>query len=268
MTTAEQNDVRMAGSGINKNERFWRTLRVVGWSCAALFMLLPFVAGFFTHEVQWSVGDYLFAGILLGGIGLLFELSIGLSKDDAYRTGVLLALAATLLLVWSNAAVGFVGTGANAANVAYFAMLAVPIIGGFLVGFKARGMFITMVATAMVQALITVFAFVGGLVGEVEGNMIITITTVFVLIWIASAMLFHRSAANEASAAVAGQGGGKPFGKFPIQFVLSLLVAAIGTVLMIFMITVEDEPGLLPLVMIVVGGVWFLVTLNRSRASR
>lgn len=189
----------MAENGMNTNGKWWNRLRVVGWSLAAVLWLLPFVAQFFTDEVQWGLGDFIFAAIILGGTGLLFELALRLSHDNAYRMGALLALAATFLLVWSNAAVGFVGSGANTANVLYFVMLALPFVVGAATGFKARGMFITMILTAVVQAAITVFAFATDLVQEDERGAILGINAFFVMLWVGSALLFRRAAERSAS---------------------------------------------------------------------
>lgn len=40
---------------------------------------------------------------------------------------------------------------------------------------------------------------------------------------------------------------------------LSALTILIGVVLLIFMITVEDEPGAIPLLVIIIGIVWFVI---------
>jgi len=47
---------------------------------------------------------------------------------------------------------------------------------------------------------------------------------------------------------------------------LSLLTIFLGTVFLIFMITVEDEPGAIPLFLIIGGIVWFF--LNRYRIKK
>ncbi len=47
--------------------------------------------------------------------------------------------------------------------------------------------------------------------------------------------------------------------------VLSLLTILLGTVLLVYMIKVEDEPGAVPLILIIVGIVWFFVNLYQSK---
>jgi hypothetical protein len=50
------------------------------------------------------------------------------------------------------------------------------------------------------------------------------------------------------------------------QRVLSLMIMALGAVLLVFMITVEDEPGALPLALVVGGTAWFLLVRRRVRS--
>ena len=50
--------------------------------------------------------------------------------------------------------------------------------------------------------------------------------------------------------------------------VLSALTVALGVLLLIYMIVVEDEPGALPLLLIVVGSGWYLITRARVRSDQ
>ncbi len=52
-----------------------------------------------------------------------------------------------------------------------------------------------------------------------------------------------------------------------VQSLLSLLTLAIGVALMIFMMYTESEPGAIPLLLIVLGIGWFLVTRIRVRSN-
>lgn len=47
--------------------------------------------------------------------------------------------------------------------------------------------------------------------------------------------------------------------------VLSLLIILLGAVLLVYMIKVEDEPGAVPLILIIIGIVWFFVNLYQSK---
>lgn len=240
---------------------FWKFLRVAGWTAAAMILVLPFVLMRFTTEVDWTFGDLLFAGAILGSVGLLFEFLIRRSADDAYRTGVIVTLATMFLLIWINAAVGLVGSGANAANILYAALVAVPMIGGLLCGFKAKGMFRTSIATAVVQALIMVGVFVIGAVGEDEAIAILVMNAVFIVLWIGAALLFA-----EASRPIGAHPSGRSERVLRIHFVLSSMIIAIGVVLLVFMIGVEGEPGAIPLFITLAGIIWSLITWFRSRS--
>jgi len=47
--------------------------------------------------------------------------------------------------------------------------------------------------------------------------------------------------------------------------ILSLLTVFLGFVLLIYMITVEDEPGALPLLLIITGVAWFIISRNQIK---
>ena len=51
----------------------------------ALILLAPLVAMQITDEVNWSPADFVFAGVLLGGTGLLLELAARRPRNIAYR---------------------------------------------------------------------------------------------------------------------------------------------------------------------------------------
>lgn len=78
---------------------------------AALFLLLiPFVAMQFTKEVNWSLFDFLVAGFLLIGTGLLLETIIKNFKTTKHRVLLIIGLFLVLFLLWAELAVGIFGT--------------------------------------------------------------------------------------------------------------------------------------------------------------
>jgi hypothetical protein len=54
---------------------------------------------------------------------------------------------------------------------------------------------------------------------------------------------------------------------FKVQSLLSLLIIAIGAVLMAIKIVADSEPGLIPLVLVVGGLAWYIVARARRRAA-
>lgn len=49
---------------------------------------------------------------------------------------------------------------------------------------------------------------------------------------------------------------------------LSVMIIAVAIILLIYMIVVESEPGAVPLLLLVLGIGWYLITRARIRAPR
>jgi hypothetical protein len=81
-----------------------RILRVL--LVTAAILLVPAVAMQFTAEVNWGPMDFVIAGALVAGTGLAYELAVRRMRSSRWRTAGGLALAAALLLVWAELAVG------------------------------------------------------------------------------------------------------------------------------------------------------------------
>ncbi len=56
--------------------------------------------------------------------------------------------------------------------------------------------------------------------------------------------------------------------KFKIHHQLSIVTTLIGILLMSFMVIVEDEPGALPLALIIIGTGWYFFTRSKLRAQQ
>lgn len=126
----------------------------------ACILMIPLVAMQFTNEVNWSWFDFLVMGILLLGAGLTYVLISSISESFAYRIAVGVAVAAGLLLIWVNLAVGIIGSEDNAANLMYVGVLAVGIIGAIISRLQPHGMSRAMFATALAQMLVPVLALI------------------------------------------------------------------------------------------------------------
>ncbi|MDB5182178.1 MAG: rane protein [Candidatus Saccharibacteria bacterium] len=75
----------------------------------ALVLLMPLLAMQFTDEVKWDLTDFATIGALLIGGGLIFE-AVTTRVDAKYRAVIAIAVAAAVLLVWIEFAVGIFGT--------------------------------------------------------------------------------------------------------------------------------------------------------------
>ena len=85
--------------------------RLIGIVVAVgLLLLIPFVAMQFTDEVKWNRFDFLVAGSLLLGTGLLCELVLRKVSKVQARIAICGAILVALVLIWIELAVGIFGT--------------------------------------------------------------------------------------------------------------------------------------------------------------
>lgn len=176
------------------NGRTGSSWRRVVWASLVLVLLLPLLLMRFTEEVDWSGGDFVVAGALLGGVGLAFELALRQSSQLTYRVAVGIALFATLLLVWVSLAVGIIGSEGNQANLMYVGVLAAGGVGTWMARLRPSGMARTLLGMALVQLLVTAIAVLGDLGAPGSGaRELIVMNAVFVVPFCASSFLFRRA---------------------------------------------------------------------------
>ena len=85
---------------------FLNRRQVIIITVAAFLLLIPLIAMQFTHEVNWTLVDFVVAAVLLGGTGLLCEFVLRKVGKVWFRIAICAALLVTLLLVWTQLAVG------------------------------------------------------------------------------------------------------------------------------------------------------------------
>ena len=232
-----------------------------------IILLLPLIAMQYTDEVVWDLADFVVAGVLLFGTGLAYELMARKGGTVAYRAAGGVALATVFLLVWVNGAVGIIGSENNDANLMYFGVLAVGIIGAIIARLQPLGMARALFVTALAQALVPVIALTiwqptswgaAGVFG------VFVLNAFFVMLLVGSALLFKRAAyAEEVPSAIQNTSE-----KLKRHTPISVITIAIGVVLMIYMIFVEDEPGGIPLLLIVFGIGGYFVMRVRIRSHQ
>ncbi len=90
---------------ISENKRLKAILAI-----GTLLLLIPFIGMQFSNEIDWKLNDFIIAGVLLYGTGLIIELI--LRKVNKQKDRMLLTIAALvlLLLIWLELAVGIFGT--------------------------------------------------------------------------------------------------------------------------------------------------------------
>lgn len=190
-----RNAETMTGDTENGGGRRMSRWQIATWIAAVLILLVPLVAMQFTDEVNWSVGDFVFAGVLLFGALGAYELAARMTGNTTYRAAVGVALVAAFLLVWVNAAVGITDSDADGM---YLGVIAVGIVGTLLARFRPHGMARAMIATALALIGVGVIALVAGVVPAHNSPLkIMGITGFFVVLFIGSALLFREAARGE-----------------------------------------------------------------------
>jgi hypothetical protein len=165
----------------------------------AFVLLIPLVAMQFTTEVNWTLSDFVVAGGLLFGAGLLFTLLARLGNNRPYRLAVGVAVAAGFLLVWANLAVGLVGSEHNPANLLYGSVLAVALGGAFIARFQPLGMSRAMFAAALTYVVVTAIALLVWPPAVANAEPIANLPNVlvgnglFAALWAVSGWLFQRA---------------------------------------------------------------------------
>jgi hypothetical protein len=155
-------------------------------------------------EVVWDLADFAFAGALVVGVGVTYELAARMTGNSAYRAAVGVALAAAFILVWLSLGVGIIGRDGDPANLMYFGVLAVGIIGALIARFRPRGMAHALFATALAQTSVAVIALIAGLGYPWSGPLELSVLNgFFVVLWLISAWLFRKAAREQTPAGAA-----------------------------------------------------------------
>lgn len=172
-----------------------------------LLLLIPLLAMQFTAEVDWDETDFIVMGILIFTTGFSYKLVTMKSSNFIYKTAVGLAFFTGFFLVWSNLAVGIIGSEDNPFNVMYFGVIAVGILGAIIARFQSHGMALTLFAMAIVQALLAAIALIGGFYQSPPSTVfhIIAVNGFFITLFVVAALLF-RYAAQEQSTNAESEG--------------------------------------------------------------
>ncbi len=158
-------------------------------------LMIPLIAMQFSGGVNWTLSDFIFAGMLIFGTGLTYRIITWKSADRIYRIAVGFALFSGFFLIWSNLAVGIIGSEDNEFNLLYFLVIAVGIIGAFAARFKPTGLMYTLFSMAALQAVIAVAALFTGM-AEIPGSSVYEILTVngfFITLFLVAGLLFRNA---------------------------------------------------------------------------
>ena len=166
----------------------WSYWRIAMWGGAALLLALPAIAMQLNASgVDWSAGDFIVMGAMLGVACGACELAARASANGSYRVAAGIAIGTAFLTVWVNLAVGMIGPEDNPYNQLFGGVLLLALGGSVAARFKARGMAWAMLAAAVVQAVL-------GAIGLPVDQRGAIFSMIFALPWLLSALLFRRAA--------------------------------------------------------------------------
>ncbi|MDO9367781.1 MAG: hypothetical protein Q7T68_04360 [Sphingopyxis sp.] len=162
--------------------------RIAGWGSLLALLMLPALAMQMTDEVNWGVGDFVFAAILLGFVGTMVEMAARFAQPGAPRIGYIIAGFTAFFTFWSNAAVGIVGDEDSVNNL-FFLMVLGAIVAAMVVRFRPGAMRWIAVSLAVGQYVVGIAALNMMPGHAVEWGSL----TIFALLWLTVAWCLHRA---------------------------------------------------------------------------
>lgn len=163
-------------------------MRVALGALAAL--MVPLVASRVVQGWNWRAGSFVFVYVLFFATGMVYAVIARKMGAWSYKAGVGVALVAGFALGWSNMV--HVADSHNPANLVYYSVLAVGVVGACLARLRARGLARTLFAMAATLALIAVM-LPSGAPPYLARNMAIG-HGVFVALFTASGLMFRHAA--------------------------------------------------------------------------
>jgi hypothetical protein len=191
----------MAGIADMSGERHGSRLRVAGWGTVAFLLMLPLAAMQFTDEVDWSIGDFIFAALMLGSVGLALELTVRTSRNLAFRAGVAIMLAVPFLSLWFTGAVGIIGSEDNPANLVFLVTPLFALGAAAVARFRPAGLARAMAATAIAQLVAGGIGVAAAMNAPtpVFAPEALVIIAMFTVMWLVASWLFASAAKQHAA---------------------------------------------------------------------
>jgi MFS family permease len=178
----------MTGSSEQAGVGAWNW-RIARWTAALALLLTPLAMMQISDEWHWTFGSFVFAGIMIGGVGLLYELAEWVSESRAYRAGVAVALVTSFLTVWTT----IVRDDGN--GIGFLMLIMAAIVGGFSAWFRPAGMARTMLGVAIMQALLgALIATAPSTASTPDGSVrALLFSGFFAVLWLVSAAFFRAA---------------------------------------------------------------------------
>ncbi|HEX8173078.1 MAG TPA: hypothetical protein VF824_21265 [Thermoanaerobaculia bacterium] len=111
---------------------------------------------------------------------------------NSYRMALALSIVTTLMLIWLSVGVGIIGKDGDRANLMYFGVVAVGLIGALVSRLRPAGMSRTLTAMAAAQTIVALVAIFGGLGRPYSGALELSLLNgFFVAMFLAASWLFR-----------------------------------------------------------------------------
>jgi hypothetical protein len=183
----------MTASSEQAGNSAWNYWRAARWTAALALLLIPAVMMRVSSEWHWSIASFVVAGIMIGGVGLLYELAEKASGSRAYRAGVAIALVTSFLTVWTT----IVRDDGN--GIGFLLLVLTAAVAAFATWFRPAGMARAMLGVAVMQALVGVAIATAPVTASApDGSFRALVFSVFfVALWLISAICFRAAARGD-----------------------------------------------------------------------
>lgn len=187
----------MTGSGEPGAARRRNDWRIARWTAAVALLLTPLVMMRISDGWHWTPRSFVFAGIMIGGAGLLYEIAAWRGGGRAYRAGAAVAIAASFLTVWTTI------VRDDDTGIGYLMLIMTAATGGFAAWFRPAGMARTMFGVAIMQALLGIaIATAPATAGTPGGSLRALLSSgFFAVLWLISSACFRAAAKAEQASA-------------------------------------------------------------------
>lgn len=152
-------------------------------------LMVPLIASRVVEGWNWPPRAFMLVYLLFFGTGMAYSLIARRKVSWAYKAGVGVALVTGLVLGWFNMI--HVADSENPANLVYYSVLAVGLVGAWLAHLEARGMARTLFTMAALLALIAV-VLPSGAPPDLARNMAVS-HGILVALLTASGLLFRQA---------------------------------------------------------------------------
>jgi hypothetical protein len=171
----------------------WNPWRIARWTAALALLLTPLAMMQVSDEWHWTAGSFVFAAIVIGGVGLLYELAERVSGSRAYRAGVAVALLASFLTVWTT----LVRDDGN--GIGFLLLVMAAGVAAFAAWFGPAGMARAMLGVATMQALLGIAMATAPSQASMPGGSFraLLFGGFFTALWLISAAFFRAAAKRE-----------------------------------------------------------------------